>query len=145
MDNNKIDGQKQAQRNPRQAQDDPTLRCQETGCGKSFSRTGDLKRHLRELHDPGQKRFLCGCCTTKPDGFKREDKLINHKVKFHEFRRGSRLTTCPECFEANTLDILYFCSDDALEGHRKLAHEIRSIDNVPTGRNDIQSGTIKGN
>ena len=144
MDKNKIGELIQSQRTSSRGQDDPTLRCQETGCGKSFSRTGDLKRHLRELHDPGQKRFLCGCCTAKPDGFKREDKLINHKVKKHEFIRGSRLRTCPEC-EANILDILYFCSDDALEGHRRLAHGIHSVDNVPTGRNDSQSGTIKGN
>lgn len=145
MDSNKIIGQTQSYRNSGQAKEDPTLRCQEKGCGKSFSRPGDLKRHNRELHDPGLKRFLCGCCTTKPDGFKREDKLINHKVKFHEFVRGSRLRTCPECYETNTLDISYFCSDDALERHRRLAHEIHSVENTPIGRNGSQCGTIKGN
>lgn len=146
MDKNKIDAQTQSQRNPGQAKDDQTVKCQEVGCGKSFSRPGDLKRHHRELHDPGQKRFLCGCCNTKPDGFKREDKLINHKVKIHQFVRGSRLRTCPECYEANTLDILYFCSDDALERHRSLAHGIsHSDDNTPTGRNDSQSEPTKGN
>lgn len=145
MDKDKVDAQTQSQRNPGLAKDDLTLRCQEIGCGKSFSRTGDLKRHHRELHDPEQKRFFCGCCSTKPDGFKREDKLINHKVKFHEFTKGSKLRTCPECYEANTLDIFYFCSDDALERHRRLAHGTHSVDNIPTGRNDCQPGTFKGN
>jgi hypothetical protein len=71
--------------------------------------------------------------------------LINHKVKTHGHIRGSRLRPCPECHEANSLDILYFCSDDTLERHRSLAHGIYSVENVPTGRNDNQSGVIKGN
>jgi hypothetical protein len=141
-DKNEIDAQTQFQHNPGQAEDGSTLRCQEIGCDKLFSRASDLKRHHRELHDPGQKRFLCGCCTTKPNGFKREEKLINHKVKFHEFIRGSELRTCPECRGANTLEIFYFCSGDALDCHRRLAHGICSV--VPTGRNDSRSGMING-
>jgi hypothetical protein len=146
VDNNNIDDLAKSQHKTGQAaKDDATHRCQEIGCGKSFSRTNDLKRHYRELHDPGQKRFICGCCCTKPDGFKREDKLINHKVKLHDFTKGSKLRTCPECCEANALEILYFCSDDALERHRKFAHGIHNVANIPKCCTDSPSGMLKGN
>jgi hypothetical protein len=145
IDKNEINTQTQFQLNPGQAKDGSTIRCQEIGCGKWFSRPADLKRHHRELHEPGQKRYICGCCATKPEGFKREEKLINHKVKFHEFKRGSELRKCSECCGVNAPDMVYFCSGDALDSHRRLAHGINIVDDAPSGCNDSQPATINGN
>jgi hypothetical protein len=143
IDPNTTYGQNVPSSIPLQAQHDTTHICHEIGCVRTFSRAADLRRHHNEVH--GQKRFLCGCCNKdKPFGSKRENKLLNHKAEVHEHIKGSRLRTCPECRGENTLNVLYFCSDDALNRHRIIAHGIGSIENAPMAPNDKIPSATKG-
>lgn len=143
-DLNTGDCHSQSQGISQRAQQDTAVRCSEVGCGKTFSRAADLKRHWKELHDPGHKRLLCGCCSSKPGGFKREEKLAKHKIKFHGHEKGSKLRTCPECHKENTLDVLYFCKEDALDRHRRHIHGIISVGDAQSDQNDSPITTNKG-
>ena len=64
--------------------------CPFQGCGKSFTRKGDLSRHAKK-HDPEARTFHCyvqGCGFNGDRGFYRRDKLMDHERKAHGMHRN---------------------------------------------------------
>ena len=54
------------------------VKCEE--CGKEFNRPGDLRRHVKRVHE-GLKDHICKFCKK---GFSRPGLLKGHILKFHE-------------------------------------------------------------
>jgi hypothetical protein len=73
--------------------------------------------------------FICGCCKDKPKApsFKRMEKLMDHKNKFHGYLKGARLLHCLEAScQAESTCVLCFCAEDGLEHHMSQAHQYKA-------------------
>jgi hypothetical protein len=91
----------------------PTCKAQR----KSFKRTADLERHIKEQHTSEKRPFVCGNCQlkgTKKD-FPRKEKLKNHLRTFHDMQED---TYEAECCNLNGVKELHFASQSDLERHR---------------------------
>ena len=108
------------------AQDEQKPGCKVPGCGKTFTRQSDLKRHSEEQHNPDRISYLCGCCKDKQQApsFKRMEKLLDHKIKFHGHVKGSTIRGCPEstCQAESSTRMLCFCTKEGLQYHMRQAH-----------------------
>ena len=63
------------------------LACSHVGCSQTFSRPGDLDRHLKS-HQAGPKDLDCpvrDCRRKGVDGFMRKDKLMDHLKAKHKW------------------------------------------------------------
>jgi hypothetical protein len=111
-------------------QDEQKHVCDKPECGgKLFTRQSDLKRHKDEQHNPEKINFICGCCKDKPKApsFKRMEKLMDHKNKFHGYVKGARLLHCLEAScQAESTCVLCFCAEDGLEHHMSQAHQYKA-------------------
>ena len=89
--------------------------------GKSFTRTADLDRHIKEQHTSEKRPFVCGNCQlkgTKKD-FPRREKLKNHLRTFHDMEEDMYEA---ECCNLNGIKELHFASQSDLERHRSHVH-----------------------
>ncbi|KAL3423757.1 hypothetical protein PVAG01_05504 [Phlyctema vagabunda] len=97
--------------------------CQMPGCGTTFSKKGDYKRHWTVKHNPNAERHVCGCCK---DGtsqhFLRKDKLREHKIKVHNHTKDLKMKLCPHRHGDDGLELLYFCSAEKLQHHNQMLH-----------------------
>ena len=63
--------------------DDRQFACTIANCDRTFTRSGDLERHMRK-HQPGSTQFHCwesGCNRNGVNGFYRRDKLASHQKR----------------------------------------------------------------
>jgi hypothetical protein len=90
--------------------------------GKSFTRTADLDRHIKEQHKPERRPFVCGNCQLKGarKDFPRKEKLKNHLRTFHEMQEDTHEA---ECCNLNGVKELHFASQSDLERHRSHVHK----------------------
>lgn len=95
--------------------------CFVDSCGKVLRRSSDLKRHQKEQHDVDAEKFVCGCCDNKPEGFKRKEKLISHKKRYHGLTEGLNMQKCQEN-SCQGSRLIYFCTQSALELHYSHEH-----------------------
>ena len=78
-------------------------------CGKSFTQLGDLKKHMKTIHE-GQRNYKCESCGKS---FTRSDHLKTHIKIVHE---GERKYKCDSCEK-------YFTGSKYLKTHIKKVHE----------------------
>lgn len=63
-------------------------RCHQPGCGKTFARKADLRRHAK-THNPQSRTLHCpitGCPYAEAKAFYRRDKLLAHKRNVHRLQ-----------------------------------------------------------
>ena len=81
-------------------------------CGKSFTQSGDLNKHIKTLHE-GQKNYKCDSCGKS---FAQSGNLKIHIKTLHEGQRNFKCDSCGKSFTGS----------ESLKKHIKTLHEGQS-------------------